>query len=303
MANKQIKIIRNSLSYVILLLGLHSVVVAQTINITYHNNHIYLPCQVNGKAANLVFDTGAELIYLDSTYIATSGLTFNQVGQAKIGGAGLETKKTKIIFGEVAVTTGGNKYTPQYVPLVNLRPILGDRADGIFGLKEIADKVISIDIKAGKMTLADSLTSAMTDGYTRIPIEYVSERVLIPFTVTIGEGQTISGKGLMDLGSGQGIHFTSKAAAEHHLERIEGKTPFHDEYGGIGGESSGYEFAATSAMLGGLEITPGIVRYSTDATGALARDTYTAIIGNKIWQQFSIIIDLKGKSLYLKLSE
>ena len=160
-----------------MLLLLQGIAEAQTIDITYQDNHIYLPCQVNGKDANLVFDTGAELIYLDSTFIVSSGLTFKQVGQANIGGAGLKVKKTKIIFGEVAVAVGGKTYTPQYVPLINLRPILGADADGLFGLKEIGDKVICIDVQDGKMSFADRVTADMTDGFTRIPIEYASGRV------------------------------------------------------------------------------------------------------------------------------
>ena len=284
-----------------LLLLLQGIAEAQTIDITYQDNHIYLPCQVNGKDANLVFDTGAELIYLDSTFIVSSGLTFKQVGQANIGGAGLKVKKTKIIFGEVAVAVGGKTYTSQYVPLINLRPILGADADGLFGLKEIGDKVICIDVQDGKMSFADRVTADMTDGFTRIPIEYASGRVLIPFTVMVGEGQTISGKALMDMGSGQGLEFTSKTAAKYHLEQIEDKIPFHYAHGGIGGESSGYEFTVTTSLkLGDVEIVPGTVRYSSDKTGAMASDAYAAIIGNKLWSQFFVVLDLKNKSLYLK---
>ncbi len=223
-----------------LLLLLQGIAEAQTIDITYQDNHIYLPCQVNGKDA------------------------------------GLKVKKTKIIFGEVAVAVGGKTYTPQYVPLINLRPILGADADGLFGLKEIGDKVICIDVQDGKMSFADRVTADMTDGFTRIPIEYASGRVLIPFTVMVGEGQTISGKALMDMGSGQGLEFTSKTAAKYHLEQIEDKIPFHYAHGGIGGESSGYEFTVTTSLkLGDVEIV-------------------------KLWSQFFVVLDLKNKSLYLK---
>ena len=52
--------------------------------------------------------------------------------------------------------------------------------------------------------------------------------------------------------------------------------------------------------LGDVEIVPGTVRYSSDKTGAMASDAYAAIIGNKLWSQFFVVLDLKNKSLYLK---
>ena len=275
-------------------------VVAQRVNVEYQGHHLYLKSQVNGKSANLVFDTGAELVYLDSTYLAQSGLSFKHVGSAMIGGAGLEKKKTKIIFGGISVTTGGRKYTPPYVPVVNLKPILGNLADGIFGIQEISEKIITINMQKGEMILSDVLSPAITQGYSRVPIEYKSGRILIPVKVTVNAQMVISGNAMMDMGAGGGIEFTSRTASKHKLGNIKEKKPFHYKHGGIGGESSGYEFAVSDAKFGNLDVDTRIARYSSDKSGAMASDTYVGIIGNKIWEQYSVILALKSKTLYFK---
>ena len=48
------------------------------------------------------------------------------------------------------------------VPVIDLRAILGDTADGIFGLKNLKEKIIVIDYKNEKLTLLDKLASAQT---------------------------------------------------------------------------------------------------------------------------------------------
>lgn len=63
---------------------------------------------------------------------------------------------------------GGKQYAPQMVPVIDLRAILGDAADGIFGLRDLKGKVITVDYRNRKLTLSDK---AQTEGFTSIPIQ------------------------------------------------------------------------------------------------------------------------------------
>ena len=82
-------------------------------NIEYFGNHIYLETEINGKPANLLFDTGAELVYLDSTYVADNAFNFKMIGNAMIDGACSNGPcKTKINIGEITVTAAGKTYKP-----------------------------------------------------------------------------------------------------------------------------------------------------------------------------------------------
>ena len=201
-----------------------------------------------------------------------------------VRGAGNETKPTVLIFSGVNISLEGKQYSPQMVPIIDLRAILGNKADGILGLGQWKGKIITIDYKRSKLTVSDRLTSSQTKNYSRIPIQTDPKhpgRILLPFEVTVSSGNTIPGKALLDLGSGGGLVFTSKAAGKFGLDKIQDKTPFHFKHGGVGGESAGYEFGIEQLKVGDITVPKQKVRYSTDTSGAMASDVYSAIIGNE----------------------
>ena len=211
-------------TFIVLLMG--TFLYAQEHDIEFISNHIYLKADVSGKPAHLVFDTGSADVYLDSIWLAESGLNY-----------------------------------PQMVPVIDLRAILGDAADGIFGLRDLKGKVITVDYKNRKLTQSDKVTSAQTEGFTRIPIQTSPNhpgQILIPIEVTISPGKVISGKALLDTGSGQGLEFTSKAAIKYGLDKIEDKVRFHYEHGGVGGESAGYEFGIDKVASGNILLSSSI---------------------------------------------
>lgn len=276
---------------------------AQEHNFEFISNHIYLNAEVNGKPARLVFDTGSSDVYLDSTWLSESGIKYARMGKAIVRGAGNEAKKTTLIFSGVNVSMNGSQYSPQMVPVIDLRAILGDTADGIFGLKNLKEKIIVIDYKNEKLTLLDKLASAQTEGFSRISIETDLNhpgKILVPIDVTVIPGKVISGKALLDTGSGKCLEFTSKAAAKYGLDKIQEKNPFYYKHGGVGGESAGYEFAVDKVTADSVLLSQGKARYSTDKAGAMASDEYIAVAGNEIWRHFTIIIDLNKSVLFLK---
>ena len=276
---------------------------AQEHTFEFISNHIYLNAEVNGKPARLVFDTGSSDVYLDSTWLSESGIKYARMGKAMVRGAGNEAKKTTLIFSGVNVSMNGSQYSPQMVPVIDLRAILGDTADGIFGLKDLKEKIIVIDYKNEKLTLLDKLASAQIEGFSRISIETDLNhpgKILVPIDVTVIPGKVISGKALLDTGSGKCLEFTSKAAAKYGLDKIQEKNPFYYKHGGVGGESAGYEFAVDKVTAGSVLLSQGKARYSTDKAGAMASDEYIAVAGNEIWRHFTIIIDLSKSVLFLK---
>ncbi len=231
--------------------------------------------------------------------MADNGLSFKRIGNAVIEGIGTDGPgKTKIILGEILVSLGGNVYKPEYTPLINLKPLLGEQADGIFGMKAIFGKIISIDYKNGKFSLYDKLEPHMTQGWHCVPVKFQSRQILVPLKVKVNPQTIISGDALMDIGSGSGITFTSPAASAHSLENIEVKEQF--ETGGLGGKSAGYTIPVESADINGIPIDLESAQYSTDQNGSFATSRYAANVGNEIWSQFDIILDLAAGKMYLK---
>ncbi len=274
---------------------------SQEHDIEYFKNHVYLKTEINGKPANLIFDTGAEVVYLDSTYVADNAFNFKKRGDAMINGVGSDgPSNIKIIIGEVTVIAAGQTYKPDYTPIINLRTIVGDQADGIFGMKAIDGKIISIDYKNLKLNLYDKLDPQMTEGYQCVPVKIQSRQILVPLKIAVNSHTVITGDALMDLGSGSGIAITSPTATKYSLDTVANKTPFTNENGGLGGKSTGYIISIANADIAGVITDSDMAKYHTDKKGSMASTNYIANLGNEVWSRFDIILDLADNKIYLK---
>ena len=169
------------------LLGVGSLMGQTKMDKVSYNGHLYVVSNVNGKTAYLAFDTGSPYTCIDSTYVADSNLQYKNVGHANMGGTGSAREKVRIVINELTYTVAGKQYTSKVSPIIQLKPILGDQADGLLGIDNMGGKVIVIDYVGGQMGLWDSLGDV--DGYTSVPIRYENNRIYIPLTVAIGDGK------------------------------------------------------------------------------------------------------------------
>lgn len=290
------------LAFNVLFLSLQSVGQTSEMNdMVYHSRHIYLKSVLNGKSANFVFDTGADMVYVDSTFLAGSGLKFSKVGYAMLGGVGGKQQKVKMIFDDAILNLYGKEYKPKMAPVIQLKPILGDKADGLFGIQGLAGKAIIIDYANEKIGFVNQLSNADIEGFTPVDIEITSNRIYLPVAISIDENITITGKAMMDLGSGGSVSISAAVANRYKLSNIKEKFGLTYEIGGIGGKSSSWQFSAKKSTIASFDMNDLIMEYSTDSGGALSgKSDHIGLIGNKVWERFYVIIDLKNKRLYLK---
>ncbi|MDD4058502.1 MAG: PDZ domain-containing protein, partial [Bacteroidales bacterium] len=67
------------------------------------------------------------------------------------------------------------------------------------------------------------------------------------------------------------------------------------------GKSSSWQFRAKKSTIASFDMNDLIMEYSTDSGGALSgKSGHIGLIGNKVWERFYVIIDLRNKRLYLK---
>lgn len=79
----------------------------------------------------------------------------------------LGQRMNKILyFGHLYVESGIN--VSDISPIIQLKPIVGDYADGILGIDNLGGKVITIDYLNEQMAFEDQLGN--TEGFTSIPI-------------------------------------------------------------------------------------------------------------------------------------
>jgi len=79
-----------------------------------------------------------------------------------------------------------------------------------------------------------------------------------------------------------------------------GKTPYYTKYGGVGGESSSYVPRAKSFEIADFIFDNVTASFNVDKSGALASNKHLGLLGNGVYERFSVIIDFVNNDIYLK---
>ncbi len=274
---------------------------SDTIPIEYYNNHLYLKGVVQDVAGNYLFDTGAHYLYFDSLFYNNSTITYKQLANAVQPGVGEKPQKVKVIVEPVDFYFGQHHYKANIVPIISLKTILGDFADGILGINHFFGKLLEINYRKQYIKIYDNIAPKELQEYFQMPLKLVKDKLQLPLNISVDNETVISGNFALDLGSGGTITLNSQVAKEYKLkEKIENKIRYYTKYGGIGGETESYDFIAKKLEFGPFSFEDFQADFSTDNSGALANTEYMGLLGNEILERFDLIIDLKNNILYLK---
>lgn len=266
-----------------------------------YRGHLYIRGEADSIKGNYVFDTGASGLYFDTTFYSNNSFEYSKVLTAKAPGAGTTLQDIIVIRDTVGFLFGTEYYQTAFVPVLNLKPILGDFIDGILGLEYFNGSVLNINYEHEYMRRLQSIDSLDLSDYKRIKLEKEDNRLYIPLKVQINDSITITGNYQLDFGAGGNVTLTSSAANEFNLQNnIDKKTPYFTKYGGVGGESSMYSFRAASVQIGDFVFDDVNMNFSSDKSGALASSKHFGLLGNGIYDRFHVVIDFKNNDLYLK---
>lgn len=272
--------------------------------IIIYKEHLYINGIADSIKGNYVFDTGASNLYFDSTYYAENGFAYKDTFTAKIQGAGSTPQTVLVIKDTVKFYFGSNIYKTSIVPVLHLKPILGDIADGILGMEYFYNSVLEINYEKEFMKLYQSIDSVNTTGYSKIGLSKKDNRLYIPLKVNINDTISISGEYGLDFGAGGTVSLTSPVTEKYSLkEKIKTKVAYFTKYGGVGGESSSYNFIANSIGIGDFKFENVVMNFSVDTKGALSTEKHLGLVGNALYERFNMYIDFKNNDLYLKPNE
>ena len=267
----------------------------------FYDGHIHLKGSIKNVDGNFLFDTGALSLYFDSTFYANKNLNYKNTVVAYIGGAGSSRQKAALIRDTVNFKFGKYSYTTPDVAILQLKPILGDYADGILGIDYFKQSVMEINYTDQYIKLHKKVNPENIADYKKIKMTKRDKKLFIPASVQINDKLTIKGEVLFDIGSGGSVYITGATARRHNLDKqISQKVPYFTKYGGIGGESSSYTFRTNSVQVGDYILDEVVMNYSEDKSGALSSDKYIGVLGNNILDRFDLIIDFVNNDLYLK---
>ena len=266
-----------------------------------YRGHIYIQGAADSVPGNFVFDTGASNLYFDSLYYADGHFNYENITTAKLPGAGAKPQDVIVILDSVSFQFADYLYKTKIVPVLQLKPILGDFSDGIIGLEYFAESIFELNYSQEYVVLHQNKKSLNLIDYHKIELEKIGNRLFLPLSVQINPAIRIEGRFQLDFGSGGTVTMTSSIAKKYKLEEeIEEKVAYFTKYGGVGGESSSFEFLSTAVSLGAFVFDSVVMEFSVDKSGALASNEHLGLLGNGILDRFHVLIDFMEPALYLK---
>lgn len=266
------------------------------------DSHLYFQATLaDSVPVSLIYDTGADRLYLDKDFMALSafGKTPFRKSKARLGGAGNNGEQSvSIIVDPLTVQMGDILHTEYITPIINLREILGRHADGLIGNNALFDKPLIINYHDGYILRPDTLSEESLIGFTKLPAQFNDNRIDLELELYIDSVQTIKGLFRLDLGCGSTIILTNVIREKLNLEGKRTASCYLSN-AGVGGDGSEVCFRADSLKF--IDVLPNmVISASSNTAGALSDRSYAGIIGNEILKYFDIVIDAPGQAVYAR---
>lgn len=268
-----------------------------------YNRHAYFKVMLcDSIPAWMIFDTGSNNLLIDSTFYASTFGEGKNLGRAMLGGAGNGHELTTLDASGWSYSVGEESHTEQMAIIMNLRKILGDGADGLFGLPFMHGKRVEFNYAGGYMRFL-AAEEKIGEDFTAIQCKRLDniERIIIPLSVTFSDGYTLDGNFLMDTGMPDELSLNSATAnrlkAEGHLANAR-RMKF--EVGGIGGSRTDNYLTTKQITIGGKSINNIRITYSENEKGSLADSRYDGLVGNALFARFDVIFDFVNWVIYLR---
>lgn len=262
---------------------------------TYDGN-LYLKCKINATfIGEFMFDTGANGLYLDSTFNQKSGLKYSFNQTEVMSFPQNESNKLPLVFECSTIT-----FTPTYPYTMDIKKVFGKHADGIVGWDLFNHKVIKIDYLKSIISVVDSSDFIVDDSYIKIPLTF-SRYILVNSEVIFNELGAIKGHFVLDLGYQGSILLTSATTNKINIDSSSDKRiQYISDWGSLNGRAAGFVTKAKFVKFASLELVNPLVFCSKDRSGPLASGEYLGLIGNRILEHFDVTIDFSHKVMYLK---
>lgn len=267
----------------------------------YRARHVWLKASVNGgPPEDFLFDTGASVTVLDSSWAAEHGVKTE--GRMQAAGAGAAGGASFATLASLRVTgRNGDGIEVPNVKVATLdvnpgfEPLMWRRMAGILGYDVISRFVVTIDYDDSLLVLHDP-ASWKYEGREK-PLPMVMNGTVPALNGTF-EG-TEEGLFRLDVGSSSTVDVHGPFAKRHELR---GRMKRTIEIQGVG---FGGTFTSEIGRLGSMSIGPyewddPIVSISGATTGAFASEDFAGNIGNRILERFRVTLDYSRRHVYLE---
>jgi hypothetical protein len=267
----------------------------------YRARHVWLRASVNGgPPQDFLFDTGASVTVLDSSWAAEHGV--HTEGRMQAAGAGAAGGAE---FGTLAklriASESGDGIELENVKVATLdvnpafEPLLWRRMAGVIGYDIISRFVVTIDYDQ-HVLLLEAPEGWHYEGHER-PLPMVMNGTVPALTGALDGTET--GLFRLDVGSSSTVDVHGPFAREHHLKgRMKHTQPVQGV--GFGGTFSSEIGRLGSMSLGPYEWDDPVVSLSNATEGAFASEDFAGNIGNRILERFRVTLDYQRRNVYLE---
>lgn len=269
----------------------------------YRGKHVWVRASVNGgPPADFIFDTGASITVIDSSYAARIGLATegHQVGQGAgaTGGASF-AKLTSLRMTGAGDSADGIELADTRVAVLSVNPVLAPffwrDAAGVIGFDVIDRFVDEIDYDHHVLVLHDPKTFRYAGKGEAVPMRLANHVPVVTMTL---DGQ-YSGEFRLDVGSSSTVDLHTPFVKAHDLMAHAGKS-VEIEGGGFGGTFTNRLVRMHSLKVGGFTLDRPLVTLSQATAGAFTSEDYAGNVGNRVLERFEVTLDYDGRKVYLE---
>ena len=270
----------------------------------YSARHVWVRASINGRPpADFLFDTGASITILDSTYAAELGLKtegeLQSQGAGSTGSARFSQLSTLRLEGD---NGDGIEFSGQRIGVLSINPILEPffwrRCSGVIGADFIARLVTEIDYDHSTLVFSDPATFKYDGAGKPVPFRLAGNMPAVAMTL---DGK-FSGDFRVDVGSSSTVDLHAPFVARNHIDRESTGARIAVVGGGFGGSFTNTLTRMKTLQLGPFNWNAPTLTFSGAANGALASEDYAGNIGNQILERFKCTFDYEHRTLYLEPS-
>lgn len=265
-----------------------------TIPFELANKHIILKVKVdNSRPLSFILDTGDKYAILNLDRARELGL--KMAGEVRVGGAGAGTSTGAFVRDSNFTVVGLNDFSQPLnmaLPIGRMASKLGQDFDGIIGHDFISQFVVEIDYEARILKLHDNSTFNYTGNGASVPISINGAgHPIVEAIVTPVSGEPISGKFVVDIGSGLALALHSPTVNKYKLLNPNSKTIRAAGAGGAGGSVKGELGRVAQLQLANFKIDQPITLFAQDTAGAFSNSELVGNIGAQVMNRFRVFLD------------
>ncbi len=264
------------------------------------NRHIVLQVQVdNSRPLSFVLDTGDQFAIINLERARELGLKLE--GEIHMGGAGSAISTGSFVRDSKFTIPGFPGFSQPLnaaLPIGRMASRFGQDFDGIIGSEFIKQFVVELDYQARVIKLYDKDKFNYAGPGDIIPITLNSAgHPIIEAEVTPMGSAPITGKFVLDIGSGGALALYSPFVAGHNLLGQSLPTIKAIGVGGAGGEVTARIGRVSELKIGRFRISKPITLFSEDKVGAFASSALVGNIGQQIVGKFKLLFDYKHQRI------